>query len=328
MGCSAVGFIVTLILSLLAAPLAATAQQAAKVPQIGWLSGASAEALAPLVEAFRQGLRELGYLEGQNLTIVYRFWEGRDERLRDFAAELVRLNSDIFITSGTLAALAAKHATETIPVVSVSGDPVGIGLVASLAHPGGNVTGLTVFTTGLEGKRLELLKTAVPEVCCVAVLANGASTYAVLYWAEVQAAAQELGVQVHPLDVRGPDDFKRVFEAVTPGRMEGLTVFDNPLVFNHRTQIMEFAAQRRLPAVYARREWVESGGLMAYGPSFVAIFRRAAAYVDKILKGTKPADLPIERPAKFELVINLKTTKALGLTIPPLLLFQADEVIK
>jgi len=299
-----------------------------KVPRIGWLAGASAEALAPLVEAFRQGLHELGYVEGQNLTIAYRFSEGRDERLRDFATELVRLKCDILVTHGTPAALAAKHATATIPVVSVSGDPVGAGLVASLAHPGGNVTGLSVATTGLEGKRLELLKAAVPEACCVAALANGANAYAALYWAEVQAAAQELGIQVHSLEVRGSDDFTRAFEAVTPGRIAALTVLEDPLTFNHRTQIVEFAAHRRLPAVYSRREWVESGGLMAYGPSYVAISRRTATYVDKLLKGAKPADLPIERPAKLELVINLKTAKALGITMPPSLLLLADEVIQ
>ena len=322
-------FLCGLTLGTLCAPLAAGAQQPGKVARIGHLSFGSATPGSRLDEAFRQGLRELGYVEGQNIVIEYRWAEGRAERLPDLAAELVSLKVDIIVAAGTPAPLAAKHSTRTIPIVmSSAGDPVGSGLVASLARPGGNVTGLSTFTRELAAKRLQLLKGVVPGVSQVAVLWNAANPYAVLVMRETGAAARTLGVQVQSLEVRDPDEFENAFPAAIRGRAGALIVVDDPLTYLYRMRIADLAARNRLPAMYGFREYAEAGGLMAFGTSLADLYRRAATYVDKILKGAKPADLPVEQPTKFELVVNLKTAKALGLTIPPSVLLRADEIIQ
>jgi len=322
-------FLCGLTLGTLSAPLAAKAQQPGKVARIGVLSFGSATPGSHIDEAFRQQLRELGYVEGQNIVIEYRWAEGRAERLPDLAAELVRLKVDVIVAGGTPPPLAAKHATRTIPIVmAAAGDPVGSGLVASLARPGGNVTGLSTFTPELAGKRLQLLKEVVPGVSRVAVLWNAANPYAVLNMRETEAAAQTLGVQVQSLEVRGPDDFENALPAAIRGRAGALIVVDDPLTFAYRMRIADFAARNRLPAMYGFREFAEAGGLTAFGANLADLYRRAATYVDKILKGAKPSDLPVEQPTKFELVINMKTAKALGLTIPQSLLLRADQVIE
>jgi putative ABC transport system substrate-binding protein len=326
---STIGCIVTLILSLLTAPLTSSAQQAAKVPRLGLLIPGSSSAFAPRIEAFRHGLRDLGYVEGRNITIEYRFAEGQYDRLPELVAELIRLHVDIMVTDGEEAILAAQHATTTIPIVmAVSSDPVGIGFVASLARPGGNITGLSFMLTEVSGKRLELLQEAVPKLSHVAVLWNPTNPNSALGFKETQTAAHALGLPLQPLEVRGPDEFDQAFAAMTREHADALVVLSNPLFFGHRRQLAELAVKHRLPAIFLFREYVEAGGLMAYGANLNAMYRRAAYYVDRILKGTKPADLPVEQPVKFELVINLKTAQALDLTIPPTLLFQADEVIK
>ncbi|HEV8439859.1 MAG TPA: ABC transporter substrate-binding protein [Methylomirabilota bacterium] len=325
-------FIVTLALGLFAAPLAADAQQAGKVPRIGFL----ALNLAPnphLHEAFRQGLRDLGYVERRNVVIEYRDAEGKPERLPALAAELVALKVDVIVTGGgTPTALAAKQATKTIPIVFASApDPVTDGLVTSLARPGGNVTGLSNLNPELVGKCLEQLKQAVPGVSLVAVLWHPGAAHEragkdMLKAAEV--AARALGVRFLFVEARGPADFDRVFSNMTRARAGALTVLSSAMFFSERRRLLDLAAKNRLPAVYPQREFVDAGGLMAYGPNLADLFRRAATYVDKILKGTKPGDLPVQQPTKFELVINLKTAKALGLTIPQPLLQRADEVIQ
>jgi putative tryptophan/tyrosine transport system substrate-binding protein len=326
---STIGCIVTLILSLLTAPLTSTAQQAAKVPRLGLLIPGSSSAFAPRIEAFRHGLRDLGYVEGRNITIEYRFAEGQDDRLPELVAELIRLQVDIMVTDGEPAILAAQHATTTIPIVmAVSSDPVGIGYVASLARPGGNITGLSFMLTEVSGKRLELLQEAVPKLSHVAVLWNPAVPSSTLGFKETQTAAHALGLPLQSLEVRGPDEFDQAFAAMTREHADALVVLSNPLFFGHRRQLAELAVKHRLPAIFLFREYVEAGGLMAYGANLNAMYRRAAYYVDRILKGTKPADLPVEQPMKFELVINLKTAQTLGITIPATLLFQADEVIR
>ena len=304
------------------------AQPPATLPTIGWLSGTSAEATAVIREAFRQGLLERGYVEGQNVTIERRFAEGRDERLPDLAAELIRLGVEVIATNGTPSALAAKQATASIPVVAVSGDPVGAGLVASLARPGGNVTGFTVSVAGLWGKRLELLKESVPTASRLANLGDAGNAASAIGLKEVQDAVQRLGLQVHAPELRGPGDFESAFEAASGGRADALIVQDDSLTSNNRTRVVDLAAKYRLPAMYSRREFVEPGGLMAYGVSFADLWRRAATHVDKILKGAKPADLPVEQPTRFDFVINLKTAQALGLTIPQEVLLQATEVLQ
>jgi ABC-type uncharacterized transport system substrate-binding protein len=315
-----------------AAPLAAEAQQAAKVPRIGYLAGN----LAPsphLTEAFLQGLRDLGYVEGRNVVIEYRDAEGKFERLPALAAELVALKVDVIMTGGTPHALAAKQATKTIPIVFAAdaADAVGSGIVPSLARPGGNVTGLSLLGPELVGKCLELLKQAVPGVSRVAFLWHPGvfperTEKDMLKEAEV--AARALGVRPQFVEARGPADFDRAFSEMTRARAGALTVLPSAMLSNERRRLVDLAAKNRLPAVYSSREFVDAGGLMAYGPNVADLLRRAATYVDKILKGTKPADLPVEQPTKFELVINLKTAKALGLTIPPLLLLRADQVIQ
>jgi ABC-type uncharacterized transport system substrate-binding protein len=326
---STIGCIVTLILSLLTAPLTSTAQQAAKVPRLGLLIPGSSSAFAPRIEAFRHGLRDLGYVEGRNITIEYRFAEGQDDRLPELVAELIRLQVDIMVTDGEPAILAAQHATTTIPIVmAVSSDPVGIGYVASLARPGGNITGLSFMLTEVSGKRLELLQEAVPKLSHVAVLWNPAVPSSTLGFKETQTAAHALGLPLQSLEVRGPDEFDQAFAAMTREHADALVVLSNPLFFGHRRQLAELAVKHRLPAIFLFREYVEAGGLMAYGANLNAMYRRAAYYVDRILKGTKPADLPVEQPTKFELVINLKTAKALEIAVPPSLLLLADEVIQ
>ncbi|MBI2554481.1 MAG: ABC transporter substrate-binding protein [Candidatus Rokubacteria bacterium] len=321
------GLIVTLALGILAAPLAARAQQAGRVPRIGFLTtGAS-----PVPwEAFRQGLRDLGYVEGQNIVIERRSAAGKVERLPDLAVDLVGLKVDVIVAPDPPAAGAAKNATKTIPVVvRTSDDPVAMGLVASLARPGGNITGLTSLWGELSGKRLELLKEVVPRISRVAVLWNPAHPGAILALRETEVAARSLGLQLQSLEVRGPNpDFEGAFGAAARERAGALITLRNPLIVRHRTRIVNLAAKSRLPAMYDEREFVEAGGLTSYGANLSDLNRRAAVYVDKILKGAKPADLPVEQPTKFELVINRKTAKALGLTIPQSILIRADEVIQ
>jgi putative ABC transport system substrate-binding protein len=316
---------------LLAAPCSAEAQQAAaKVPRIGFLA-LNPGANPHLREAFLQGLRDLGYVEGRNVVIEYRSAEGKLERLRALAAELVALKVDVIVTGGgTPTALAAKEATRTLPIVFTSAtDPVTDGLVTSLAHPGGNVTGLSNLAPELVGKCLEQLKEAVPQVSLVAVLwqpgAVGGRTD-MLKPAEV--AARALGVRVQFVEARGPADFDRAFSDMTRARAGALAVLGSAIFNSERRRLVDLAAKHRLPTVYTSRDFVDAGGLMTYGVNLADLFRRAAAYVDKTLKGTKPGDLPVEQPTKFELMINLKTAKALGLTIPPSLLQRADEVIE
>jgi len=324
-----VGLVVVLTLSILSAPLSSDGQQGGKVPRIGFLGGASPSAAAHLVDAFRQGLRDLGYVEGQNIAIEYRFAEGKAERLPDLAAELVRLRVDVIVAPNPTGALAAKNATTTIPIVmAIAGDPVGLGLVASLARPGGNITGMSNVAVELAPKQLQLLKQAVPKVSRVAVLWNPANKANALSLRELEVAARSLGVQLQPLEARSPDDFDRAFAAIARERAGALVVFGDALVLLHQRRIIDLAAKARLPAMYARRELVDAGGLMSYSPSFTDLFRRAATYVDKILRGTKPGDLPVEQPTKFELVINIKTAKTLGLTIPQSVLIRADQIIQ
>ena len=329
MGYSAVGCIVTLTLSLLVAPLAAEAQPPTHVHRIGVLAGGTTSGRDPYVEAFLEGMRALGYVEGQHLVLEYRGAEGQYERLPALAAELVRLQVDVLLVVITPAALAAKHATTTIPIVMAGvGDPVGSGLVASLARPGGNVTGLAALSPELAGKQLEFLKEGLPTVSRVAVLWNPANPVHARQVRAAEVAAQALGVQLHRVEARGPEAFDGAFAAMTRVHAGALLVLGEPMFSQHRSRLAELAAINRLPAIYRIREHVEAGGLMSYGPSLPDTWRRAVTYVDKILKGAKPADLPVEQPMKFQLVINLKTAQALGLTIPPTLLFQADEVLR
>jgi putative ABC transport system substrate-binding protein len=319
------------LLALGAAPLAAEAQQAAKVARIGYLA-ADRAANPQLHEAFRQGLRDLGHVDGRNVVIEYRDAEGKLERLPALAAELVALKVDVIVASGTLAALAAKQATKTIAIVFTAvPDPVGSGLVTSLARPGGNVTGFSGLAAELVGKRLEQLKQAVPGVSRVGVLwhpgAFGERTEQEML-KEAEVAARALGVQPQFVEARVPADFDRAFSEMTRSRAGALTVLTSGMFFTERRRLVALAAKNRLPAVYPWREAVDAGGLMSYGANIAALYRRAATYVDKILKGAKPGDLPVEQPTKFELVINLKTAKALGLTIPQSVLGRADEVIQ
>src|SRR5712691_11404084 len=324
----AVGCLMTLTLSLLAAPLIAEAQQPTHVHRIGYLLGTTREQ-EPYVEGFLEGMRALGYVEGQNLVMEYRYAEGQYERLPALAAELVRLKVDVLLVVSTPAALAAKQATTTIPIVMMGGgDPVGSGLVASLARPGGNVTGLATLDPEVVGKQLEFLKDVLPTVSRVAILWNPANPAHALMVREADVAAQTLGVQLHRVEARGPEAFDRAFAAMTSAHAGALLVLGDAMFFEHRRRLIELAATSRLPTMHNVREFVEAGGLICYGVSQPDQWRRAATYVDKILKGAKPADLPVEQPTKFELIINLKTAEALGLTIPPTLLFQADEVIQ
>ncbi len=319
-----IGFSVILTLSLLWPPLAAAAPQLAKIPRVGLLD------YMPFWEPFLEGLRELGYVEGQNIALEYRPTEGQADRLPDLAAELVRLNVDVIVTvSSTPATLAAKRATTTIPIVMVGvGDPLRTGLVPSLARPTGNLTGSSQLAPQVSGKRLELLKAAVPTCSRVAFLWNPANPAQIHHFHDVQEAARILGLTLQPLEVRVSDDLDRAFAAIARERPDALLITGDPVHQLHVGRIIDFATKMRLPSMYQLQENVIAGGLMSYGASLPELLRRGAFYVDKILKGAKPGDLPIEQPMTFELIINLKTAQALGLTIPPTLLFQADEIIR
>ena len=324
-------FIAGIIGSAVISPLAARAQQQSeKEPRIGYLRVTSPSDRPPLLDAFRQGLRELRWVEGQNIVIDYRYAEGRVDRLPDLAAELVRLKVDLIVSEGTQGVTAAKNATETIPIVMIAvRDPVGTGLIASLARPGGNVTGVSGYASlEIVAKQLELLKETVPKITRVAILSNPTNAYHQLAIREVNVAARSLGVQLQLLDARGPNEFDGAFVAMAKERVGALLVLSDVMLNSHRSRVADLAARNRLPAVYGVRESVEAGGLMSYGPSFLDLYRRSTACVDKILKGAKPGDLPVEQPSKFELVINLKAASTLGLTVPPSLLQRADEVIQ
>ena len=309
----------------------AYAQQPKRIHRIGYLEGTHPSGSAHLLEVFRQRMRDLGWIEGKNVAFEYRFAEDKgNERLKQLAAELVQLKLDIIVTRATSAALAAKQATNTIPIVMVNvGDPVAAGLVTSLAGPGGNITGLTQLAPELGGKRLELLKETVPTLVRVATLgASGTSVGGRLQRKQIEIAARALGVQLQPLNTRGLEEIEPAFQAASGARADALVVEAAPRFFVHRRKIVELAAKNRLPAIYPESGYVEAGGLMSYATSNVEMYQRAATYVDKILKGAKPADLPVEQPMKFELVINLKTAKQIGLTIPQRVLTRADKVIR
>ena len=319
-------FLVVLIVFALCSP--AEAQQAKKVPRIGYLSATSASFISSRVEALRQGLRELGYVEGKNIVIEQRYAEGKPDRLSALVAELVRLKVDVIVSAGPLTTRAAKEATTTVPVVFVQdSDPVGSGFVASLARPGGNITGLSTLAPELTGKQLELLKEIVPRLARVAVF--GSSTPGTLQrLREAELAAGAIGVKVQYLDIQDPKDIETVFRAANKGHADAILVFGGAVLISHRTQVIELAVKNRLPATYNVQEFVEDGGLMSYSASFYDLSRRSATYVDKILKGTKPADLPVEQPIKFEFIVNLQAAKQIGLTIPPNVLARADKVLK
>jgi len=306
--------------------LSTNAQQAESKYTVGILSaGSNVAELTTVVAA----LRELGWVEGKNVVFEPRFAENRLERLPELATDLVRLKVDVIAAAGTLAPLAAKQATSTIPIVmTAAGDPLGSGLVASLARPGGNVTGMSLMAPDLGGKRLELLKEVVPRLARVAVLWNAANPYSALVFKETQAAGRTLGIQIQSLEVRAPDNFDGAFEGARRERSDALITVEDPLTFSQRQRVADFTAEQQLPSLHGLREFAAAGGLMSYGASLVDLFRRAAGYVDKILRGAKPADLPVQQPTKFELVINLRIAKALGLTIPPGVLAIADEVIE
>jgi putative ABC transport system substrate-binding protein len=329
MVCCRIGLIVAFALGLLVTSPAAAVQPPPKVARIGVLTPGS-PGPSPSLEAFRQGLHELGYVEGRNLVIEWRFAEGGLHQLPGFAAEFVRLKVDVIFAINTPAALAAKNATSTIPIVITRiSDPVRVGLIDSLARPGGNITGVSTISPELGAKRLELIGALLPEVSGVALLWNSANTGHALIVREIEAAGPPLGVQVQVLGVQGPSpDFESAFEAATRGQAGALFVIDDLMISSHQTRILEWAAKNRLPVFSQFREFAEAGGLMAYGPNNDEMFRRVAFFIDKILRGAKPADLPVEQPTAFELVINLKTADALGLMIPPTLLFQANEVIR
>jgi putative tryptophan/tyrosine transport system substrate-binding protein len=314
-------------IALLSIVLSAQAQQAKKVPRVGLLIPGSESAFSIRIEAFRQGLRELGYAEGQNIVIESRYGEGELDRFPDLAAELIRLKVDIIVTASIPPVLAAKKASSTIPIIFAAvNDPVAAGLVDSLARPGGNITGLTNFSPDLDGKRMELLKEAFPKITRVAYLWNPDASGTGL--TGMQAAAPRLGVQLISLEARSAADFDGAFEAALKERAQALIMLPSPIFITYQKRIVDFAAKSRLPAIYSFSDFTDTGGLMSYAPSLLENWRRAAAYVDKVLKGTKPADLPVERPTKFELIINLKTANQIGVTIPPNVLARADKVIK
>jgi len=314
---------------LLAISVQAHAQQPTKIPPIGFLTTPSLSANAARIEAFKQGLRELGYVEGKNIVIEWRSAEGKLDRVPALAAELVRLKVDVIVTGGPVSTRAAKEATVTIPIVmAIDSDPVGSGFVASLARPGGNITGLATLAPELSGKRLELLKEILPRISRVAVV--GQSTYPGNTQAlkEVELAASAFGMQLQYLDVLGSKDIETAFQAASKGRADAVLVLGGPVLFSQRTQIAQLAVKSRLPAISPTAEFMEVGGFMYYGANSLDMYRRAATYVDKILKGAKPADLPVEQPKKFDLIISLKAAKQIGLTIPPTVLARADKVMK
>jgi ABC-type uncharacterized transport system substrate-binding protein len=311
---------------LITAPFA-QAQQPQKVSRIGFLSTAAHSSLSSRLEAFRQGLRELGFIEGKNIAIEYRSAEGKPDRLPGLAAELVRLKVDCIVTAGDTPTRAAKQATSTIPIITTSvGDPVGYGFVASLARPGGNITGLSSYSTDLAGKRLELLKETIPKLSRAAVFSDPSSATTDLK--ETEAAARLLKVQVIFLEVQNLDDLENAFRSIAKSRVDAIVIGGGGFFNTNQTRLVELAAKHRLPGMYIEQEFVLAGGLMTYATSYADLYRRAATYVDKILKGAKPADLPVEQPIKFEFIINLKAAKQIGLTIPPNVLVRADRVIR
>jgi putative ABC transport system substrate-binding protein len=305
------------------------AQQATKIPRIGFLSVSSLFANAARIEAFRQGLREIGYVEGEDIVIEYRYAEGKLDRLPALAAELVRLKVDMIVTGGSTVTRAAQKATATIPIVMAQDtDPVGNGFVASLARPSGNITGLSTLAPEISGKQLELLKEIIPQLARVAVFGTSTRPGNVQALKEIELAAGAFGLKLQYLDMLDPKDIETAFREASKGRAGAVLALATPVLFSQRKQIVELAVKNRLPAIYNAAEFVEAGGLMTYGVSFNDLFRRAATYVDKILKGAKPGDLPVEQPKKFEFIINLKTAKQIGLTIPPNVLARADKVIR
>jgi ABC-type uncharacterized transport system substrate-binding protein len=320
---------ITLIGGAVGWPLAARAQQPGKVYRIGMLETISAALNAANLAVFRKSLRDLGYIEGRNLVIEYRSADGRAERFPDLATQLVGLKVDLIVTRGTPASLAAKSATAAIPVVMAAvAEPFGSDLVASLARPGGNVTGLSSFAAVLDAKRIELLREVVPGIARIAVFMNMGNPVQPATWKEIETAAQSIGIRPQLLDMRKVEDIVPAFDSARMQRADALVVEIDALMQASSQLIAEVAAKHRLPAIYASREFIEAGGLLAYGVSYPDLYRRAATYVDKILKGAKPADLPVEQPTKFELIVNLKTAKALGIEVPPMLLARADEVIE
>jgi ABC-type uncharacterized transport system substrate-binding protein len=314
---------------LLAVGVIAEAQQPTKVPRIGFLGAASASALTGQLDAFRQGLRELGYIEEKNIVVEYRYADGKVDRVAELATELVGLKVDVIVTYQTPSVLALKKASATIPIVfAMLSFPIENGIVASFARPGGNATGLTVLSEELNGKRLELLKEAAPKVTRIGVLSNLVNPTQPLEWKQIQAAAQGLGLKLQSLGVRSAKDFDSVFKAALEKRTQALINLPEALLVEQLNRIVEFAAKNKLPAMYSSTEFVQAGGLMSYSPIITDLWRRAATYVDKILKGAKPGDLPVEQPTKFHFLINLKTAKQIGLTIPPNVLARADKVIR
>ena len=322
-------FIAGLASTTAAWPFAARAQQTGKMRVIGFLSPGSETSSGSVISHFFDDLAELGWIEGKNVVVERRYAENRVERLPELAAELVRIDVDVIVGRGTLGPLAAKRATSTIPIVMAgSGDPLGSGLVASLARPGGNVTGMSLMVPDLGGKRLELLKELLPRLARVAVLWNAANPYPAIVFKETQAAAQTLTIEVQSLEVRAADDFDGVFEVVRKQRPDALITVEDPLTFNYQKRIVVFALANQLPSLHGVREFAVAGGLMSYGANVADVYRSAASYVDKILNGANPTDLPVQQPTKFELVINLQTAEKLGLRVSPLLLARADEVIE
>jgi putative tryptophan/tyrosine transport system substrate-binding protein len=321
--------VLTLCAMLLALSYSAEAQQPTKVPRIGFLTGNFPSAIAERTEAFQQGMRELGYVAGKSIVIEYRYAEGKIERLPTLAAELVRLKVDVIVTAGPAATRPAKEATATIPIVMAQvNDPVGNGFVASLARPGGNITGLATLGPEISGKHLELLKETVPKLSRVAVLGTSTVSGYSQTITEIERAAKAFSVELQYLDVLDSKSIETALRAANKGRAEAILTLQSPILFSQRKEIVDLAIKSRLPAIFHTREFVEAGGLMSYAPSSTDLFRRAAVFVDKILKGTKPADLPVEQPIKFEFIINLKAAKQIGLTIPPNVLARADKVIK
>jgi putative tryptophan/tyrosine transport system substrate-binding protein len=307
-------------------PLTVRAQQTAKLPTLGFLTAGSD---SPGLTALLEGLRQLDWIEGKTIVIDYRYAENRNDRLPELAAELVRLNVNVIVAAGTLAPLAAKHATATIPIVMTSaGDPLGTRLVGSLARPGSNVTGLSLMSPDISGKRLELIEQIVPDIARVAIIWNATNPYPALVFRQTENAARQLKIEVQSLEVRTPDDVNSALEAAVREKANALITVEDPLTVNSRKQIADFAAKNQLPTMSGLREYVDAGGLLSYGPALGDLYRRAAGYVDKILKGAKPSELPVEQPTKFELVINVKTANALDLTIPPDMLAIADAVIE
>ena len=321
--------VVAFTVSVLITPSASQAQHRGHVPRIGYLGTSSASLEPELVKAFRDGLRDHGYVEGQNIVIEYRWAEGNYQRFPALVADLLKLKVDLILTAGTPGALAAKRATQTIPIVmAVTGDAVATGLVSSLARPGGNLTGLTTMVPELEGKRLEILREVLPKLVTVAVLLNTSNPLTAVQWEQTKTSAKTLGIQLQPIEIQRPEDFKDAFARVARQPPDAITMVADRFQLAHRMQILDFVAKSRLPAMYPYRDFVVAGGLMSYGPSYEDLFRRSATYVDKILRGAKPSDLPIEQPTTFEFLVNLKTAKILGVPIPPSLLLRADRVFE